>query len=198
MLNIAVLLFENFETLDVYGPVEIFGRLIDKYTIDFYSLNGGLIKNRHGVLVSTKKMDNLPNDLSVFIIPGGIGTRVEVDNKELIACIEKTALQSQYVLTICTGSALLAKTGLLNGRQATSNKRAFSWVKSNGLEVIWNPIARWVIDGKYYSSSGVSAGIDMSLGFVADQYGYDLAKQLAIEIEYIWNEDKNKDDFVAE
>src|SRR6185436_14084398 len=103
-----------------------------------------------------------------------------------------------YVLSVCTGSALLAKTGLLGGKKATSNKRVFSWVVTNGLNVLWDEKARWTVDGKYYTSSGVSAGIDMSLGFLADLQGIAFARQVALEMEYNWTEDKDNDTFKAQ
>ena len=197
-MNMAVLLFDNFETLDVYGPVEIFGRLVDYYSIKFYSLPGGLITNRHGVAVPTDTLENVKESLNIFLIPGGYGTRKEVDNKQLIEKITALSISSKYVLTVCTGSALLAKTGLLDNKRATSNKIAFDWVKNNGANVLWDKKARWTTDGKYYTSSGVSAGMDMSLGFLSDQHGNEIARRIALEIEYRWNEDKNNYSFIAD
>lgn len=197
-MEIAFLLFDNYETLDVFGPVEIFGRLVDRYTLKFYSLDGGLIKNKHGVSVMTEKLETAGKSPYMLLIPGGMGTRKEVDNKLLIQQIVETADASNYVLTVCTGSALLAKSGLLDGRQATSNKRAFSWVESTGPNVVWDKKARWKVDGKYYTSSGVSAGMDMALGFLADRHGIEFARNVAFEIEYNWIEDKDNDSFIAE
>ena len=194
-MNVGVLLFENFETLDVFGPVEIIGRLKDFYTITFYSLSGGLIKNSHGVSIATEKLESENNDLDIFIIPGGSGTRKEVDNISLIDSIRKISILSKYVLTICTGSALLAKTGLLDNRKATSNKRAFEWVIGNGKNVNWIKHARWIVDDKYYTSSGVSAGMDMALGFLCDLHGLEFARKTAFEIEYNWTEQKENDNF---
>jgi len=84
-------------------------------------------------------------------------------------------MKATYVLTVCTGSILLAKTGFLNGKQATSNKRLFSFTKRIP-GVNWIKKSRWVQDGSVYTSSGVSAGIDMALGFVSDQLGHNSAK----------------------
>jgi putative intracellular protease/amidase len=197
-MNIAVLLFDDFETLDVFGPVEVFGRLVDKYSLKFYSLNGGQIKNRHGVSINTEKLEDINNKLEIFLVPGGLGTRKEVENKLLVDKIKETSNLSKYVLTVCTGSALLARTGLLEGKRATSNKRAFDWVITNGTNVIWDNKARWTIDDKYYTSSGVSAGIDMSLGFLSDRHGIEFARRVAFEIEYLWTEDRNNDSFKTE
>jgi len=197
-MTIAVLLFDDFETLDVYGPVEVFGRLTDLYTIKFYSLDGGQIKNRHGVSALTEKLEYVYENLDIFIVPGGLGTRKEVENKVLIDKIKEIATFSKFVLTVCTGSALLAQTGLLDHKTATSNKRAFAWVVTNGANVNWNKKARWTIDDKFYTSSGVSAGIDMVLGFISDRHGIEFARRIAFEIEYSWNEDKDNDTFQVE
>jgi putative intracellular protease/amidase len=197
-MNIAVLLFEDFETLDAFGPVEVFGRLTELYTVTFYSLTGGLITNKHGVQISTKSIREIIDDIEIFIIPGGMGTRKEVENVPLIDKIKEVSTNSKYVFTVCTGSALLAKTGLLDNKKATTNKRAFSWVITNGVNVKWDKQARWVVDGKYYTSSGVSAGIDMALGFLNDRKGIEFARKVAYEIEYNWTEDKNNDTFKAE
>lgn len=197
-MNIAVLLFEDFETLDVYGPVEIFGRLKELYTVKFYSLTGGQINNQHGVKAVTQSIQEIENEIEIFLIPGGLGTRKEVDNLLLIDKIREISNNSKYVFTVCTGSALLARTGLLDHKKATTNKGAFSWVAGNGPQVNWDKQARWVVDGKYYTSSGVSAGMDMSFGFLSDIHGIDFARKVATDIEYFWTEDKDNDRFVAE
>ena len=102
------------------------------------------------------------------------------------------------MLTVCTGTSLLARTGLLDGKKATSNKKAFEWVKTNGKDVLWNERARWTVDGKYYTSSGVTAGMDMTLGFLEERHGIELALRIATDIEYLWIQDKDNDLFVAQ
>jgi len=194
-MNVGILLFEDFETLDVFGPVEILGRLKDIYTINFYSLPGGQIQNSHGVSILTKRLEEISNGIDIFLIPGGYGTRKEVNNNSLIGKIRQIAEESKFVFTVCTGSALLAKTGLLDGRIATSNKIAFPWVITNGENVNWLKKARWTVDGKYHTSSGVSAGMDMTLGFLSDIHGIEFARQVAVQIEYNWIEDKDNDNF---
>ncbi len=194
-MNVGVLLFEDFETLDVFGPVEILGRLKEFYVVNFYSLFGGQIKNGHGVSISTETLAEINNGVDIFLIPGGYGTRKEIDNVLLIDKIREISDLSNFVLTVCTGSALLAKTGLLDGRKATSNKRAFDWVMTNGENVNWLKKSRWTVDDKYYTSSGVSAGMDMTLGFLSDLHGIEFARQIAFQIEYNWIEDKDNDNF---
>ncbi|MEP7377055.1 MAG: DJ-1/PfpI family protein [Chitinophagaceae bacterium] len=194
-MNVAILLFEEFETLDVFGPVEILGRLKGKYQISFYSMSGGLVKNGHGVSILTQNIDEIINGVDIFLIPGGHGTRIEVDNIQLIDKIRTICQLSQFVFTVCTGTAILAKTGLLDGKKATSNKRAFDWVITQGENVNWIRKARWIKDGKFYTSAGVSAGMDMTLGFLEDMHGLEFARKTAFEIEYDWVENMEEDHF---
>lgn len=194
-MNVSILLFDDFETLDVFGPVEIFGRLKDHYQIQFYSEQGGLVKNNHGVAVQSEGIEKIKNDVAVFLIPGGYGTRREVNNTFLIEKIKAISESSKFVHTVCTGTSLLAKTGLLDGKRATSNKRAFDWVITQGEKVNWIRKARWTKDGKFYTSAGVSAGMDMTLGFLADVHGIDFARRVAFEIEYNWIENMEEDNF---
>ncbi|WP_193015296.1 MULTISPECIES: DJ-1/PfpI family protein [Gammaproteobacteria] len=189
-MKINILLFDNFETLDAFGPIEIFGR-IDDIEMQCISLNGGIVKSSQGVEILTQSISYS----DVILIPGGQGTRNLINNDFMINTIKSLAEKSQWCLTVCTGSALLAKTGLLDNRQATSNKRAWNWVISQSDKVLWQKKSRWCIDGKYYTSSGVSAGTDMALGFIADRHSHEVAEKLAWQIEYQWHQDKNSDPF---
>ena len=122
-MNVAILLFEEFETLDVFGPVEIFGRLKDHYKVSFYSMHGGLVKNSHGVSILSENLEEIKNGVDIFLIPGGYGTRIEVNNPELIDKIRTICQLSKFVLTVCTGSALLAKTGFWTGKKRPPIKK---------------------------------------------------------------------------
>lgn len=193
MININVLLFSEFETLDAFGPVEVFGR-VPEYRLHYVSIPGGTVISKQGMHVLTESAKEA--DLSgVLLVPGGQGTRPLVKEPAFIKSLKDMAMQSEYCLTVCTGSALLARTGLLDNRKATSNKNAMEWVRSVNTAVHWMDRARWVVDQKYYTSSGISAGMDMALGFIADRFGNNRAREIAQSIEYIWNSDPNEDQF---
>jgi putative intracellular protease/amidase len=193
---VDILLFDGFETLDAMGPVEVFGRLPEHYKISCRSLAGGTATSVHNVAFVTTPF--LPGASGgILLIPGGMGTRALVKDANFIAEVKKLCESARYVLTVCTGSALLAKTGLLDGRRATTNKIAFGWASSQGGSARWEKRARWVADGKYYTSSGVSAGIDMALGFLEDRHGKSAAAAAARQIEYLWNDDRENDPFAA-
>lgn len=195
MKDIIIILFNDFETLDVFGPAEIFGRLSDLFNLRFFSIKGGFITSAQKVQVVTESIEKLNSKNYILLIPGGIGTRELINDENYIDKLKELAKNAEYILTVCTGSALFSKTGLLNNKKATSNKRVFSWAATLSPEVIWIKKARWVKDGNIYTSSGVSAGIDMSLGFVSDIINYETAKKVGNEIEYEWKEDSQWDPF---
>jgi putative intracellular protease/amidase len=192
-MNINFLLFNDFETLDLFGPVEVFGKT-EECSLNYFSIHGGNIINKDNVQIITESINKIEK-YDVLLIPGGIGTRVLVNDNEFIYELKKLIRKSSWCLTVCTGSALLAKTGLLDNYEATSNKAAFEWVKKKKKKVKWKNIARWVVDGKYYTSSGVSDGIDMSLGFVCDRFGEEIARKIAKRIEHEWNNNRGNDIF---
>lgn len=193
--RVDILLFDKFETLDVFGPVEILGRLPDVFKLNFISLNGGLVESSQKVRVDTNLYTSENNIERILFIPGGSGTREKINDNNFINFIKGISEQAKYVMTVCTGSALLARTGVLNEKKATSNKRAFKWVTDQGKDVLWVKEARWVQYENIYTSSGVSAGMDMTLGFIKDIMGKEKALEISQGIEYFWNEDSNYDPF---
>ena len=191
-MRIHFLLFDGFETLDLFGPVEILSR-IPEADPRYLSVTGGDIVSAQQTCIHTERLDTLSG--GVLLVPGGRGTRPLVRDASFLAALQTAGKTADHVLSVCTGSALLAAAGLLNGRQATSNKRALDWVKSVSDRVRWLDRARWAVDGKFYTSSGVSAGMDMCLAFIRDIYGETPAREIAQAIEYIWNDDPARDDF---
>jgi putative intracellular protease/amidase len=192
-MDINCLIFNDFETLDLFGPVEVFGKFED-CCMKFFSLCGGKVMNKDNVQIITENINQIEK-YDVLIIPGGQGTRILVDDNEFIQSLKIIAEKMSWCLTVCTGSALLAKTGLLDDIEATSNKISFEWVKKNGENAKCKYKARWAVHEKYYTSSGISAGIDMSLGFVHDNFGEGKAREIAKRMEYEWNDNKHNDIF---
>ncbi len=191
--DVNALLFEGYETLDVFGPAEILAHVGD-YRLRWFSRGGGEVVNAQGLRVLAEPL-SAADPRGALLLPGGRGTRPLAGDGEFLAALRELADASTYCLSVCTGSALLAGCGALDGREATSNKRALDWVTSCGEKVLWRGQARWVADGKFYTSSGVSAGMDMALGFVADRFGRERAAEIARQIEYRWNDDPDDDPF---
>jgi len=197
MISFNVVLFDDYEILDAFGPVEIIGKMPKTYSLGYFSMNGGSVLSSQQLSVNTRPFSDMDTS-GILLLPGGMGTRKLVNDMTFIAQIKILSENASYVLSVCTGSALLAKTGLLNGKNATSNKLAFDWVCDNGNDVNWIRKARWVNDDKYYTSSGVSAGIDMTLGFISDIHGEKTAGEICRCTEYIWNKSKTNDPFADE
>ncbi|WP_304545176.1 DJ-1/PfpI family protein [Sulfurimonas microaerophilic] len=192
--KIGVLLFPEFELLDVFGPLEMYGIRPEVFEICMVSQNIGNVVSKQGPKV-VAEYDFNSSDYDIIMIPGGMGTRKEVENPKILEWIQIQSKDAKYITSICTGSALLAKSGLLNGVHATTNKRAFNWVISQGSQVLWKKEARWVEDGRYFTSSGISAGMDMTLGLISKILGTQEALAIANEVEYEWHSDPSWDPF---
>lgn len=195
MRTLTALLFDDFETLDLFGPIEMFGCLPEHYRIQFASMTGSVTRSKHGVSMQTVAIAKLEHQTDILLIVGGMGTRQQVNNTAFLQTLTTMVHGADWVLSVCTGSALLAKSGVLDGMRATSNKLAWQWVISQSSQVNWIEQARWVVDDKFYTSSGVSAGIDMALGFIADRHGIDTVRRTANYTEYRWQENSDIDDF---
>lgn len=195
--TLGVALFDKFELLDVFGPCEAYGLrdLGGAFQIIMTAAQAGPVASAQGPRAQADcALKDCP-PLDLILVPGGIGTRREVENPDLLDWLRDRAARAEVVSSVCTGAALLARAGLLDGRRATTNKRAFGWVESQGPNVNWIKSARWVEDGRFWTSSGVSAGIDMALAIVARLAGPDAAEQAARVMEYEWHRDAGGDPF---
>ena len=194
-LSLAVVLFDDFELLDVFGPLEMFGMYPEQFSIHLVAEKNTVVTSAQG---PRSVLDHHFSDevaFDILLVPGGRGTRVEVENPVILAWLQAQSKTAQFVTSVCTGSALLAKAGLLDGRRATGNKLSFSFVESQGPDVDWQKQARWVEDGHFFTSSGVSAGIDMSLALIENIMSEEAADQAATWAEYEWHKDPRWDPF---
>jgi transcriptional regulator GlxA family with amidase domain len=193
--TLAVVLFPQFELLDVFGPLEMWGGLPNEIEIHIVAEAAGPVSSTQGPRAVAEHGWAASPPFDLLLVPGGIGTREEVNNAALIAWLAERAQQAALIMSVCTGAALLARAGLLDGVKATTNKRAFSWVVAQGPRVHWVPEARWVRDGRYATSSGVAAGIDMTLAVIEELFGKEQSEELATRTEYDWHRDPSWDPF---
>ena len=195
--RLGAILYESFELLDLYGPLEMFGCLAPAVEIVTVAQTKGPVASTPGVAtVATFDFDDCP-PLDLLLLPGGIGTVRELGNPALLDFLRKRSPEAEVTMSVCSGSALLARAGLLDGRAATSNKVYFQLAASQSDRVKWKTAARWVEDGPFATSSGVSAGTDMALAVIARLYGRERAEQIAIQTEYTWHTDADRDPFAA-
>ena len=134
-------------------------------------------------------------ELDLLLLPGGVGTVPELANEALLGFLRERCPKTDVNMSVCSGSALFAKAGLLDGLRATSNKMFFSLASSQSDQVDWVEQARWVDAGQYVTSSGVSAGTDMALAVIERLFGAERAQQVAAFTEYQWHTDADVDPF---
>jgi transcriptional regulator GlxA family with amidase domain len=193
--TLGIVLYPRFELLDVYGPVEMFGNVGSKLKVVMVAQAAGPVPSAQGPkVVADYGFDNCP-DLDLILVPGGIGTVQQLGNVRALDWLRQRAGRAEIVMSVCTGSALLARAGLLDGRRATSNKQHFGFAVAQGPKVNWVKEARWVDDGDRVTSSGVTAGIDMALHVIARLYGEATAQRLADGTEYRWHRGPTPDPF---
>lgn len=191
---LGAVLYENFELLDLYGPLEMFGCIGPDLRIVTVAEKPGPVRSWPGpTTVAEHGFDDAPA-LDLILVPGGLGTRSQLDTP-IIPFLRDRAPAAEITMSVCTGSALLAKAGLLDGRRATSNKMVFDFARSQSEKVEWVEEARWVEDGPFVTSSGVSAGTDMALAVIARLWGRDRAEAIANVTEYEWQTDPTQDPF---
>ncbi|KAL6801364.1 class I glutamine amidotransferase-like protein [Trichoderma sp. SZMC 28013] len=203
----AVALFSGFQALDVFGPLDALNILsltnplelsLLSTTLDPVSTLIGNAPSPGAIgqsIVPTHTYQDAPKDIEVLLIPGGKGTRDLELTQPVVDFIEATFPSLRFFLTVCTGSSVAARSGVLDGKNATSNKLAFDWVTTQGPNVKWVRHARWVQDGNIWTSSGVSAGIDMIYAFISDQYGEEAASTVATMSEYTRDTNSTNDPF---
>ncbi|MHB8659961.1 MAG: DJ-1/PfpI family protein [Solirubrobacteraceae bacterium] len=195
--QITAVLFPGFELLDVFGPLEIFGVLKDQFRLALIGPESGPVRSAQGPEVIAEHSYQDAPRAAMVLVPGGMGTRPLVNDHDLLGWLARWSSGAEIITSVCTGSAVLAAAGLLDGYRATSNKRAFAWACEQGPGVDWVSQARWVQDRNRWTSAGVAAGMDMALALVARLHGDRLAESVADGIELEWHRDPAWDPFAA-
>ncbi len=193
--TLGAILYPQFELLDLYGPLEMFGCLGSKLRIVTVAEQEGPVSSTPGpATVAEHSFANAP-PLDLLLVPGGLGTFPQLKNEALLGFLRERAPRAEVAMSVCTGSALFAAAGLLDGRRATTNKQFFDMTIASGPATKWVREARWVTDGNLVTSSGVSAGTDMALAVIAQLFGQPAAQDIADVTEYEWQKDATRDPF---
>lgn len=201
-LSVGVIVYEHTTPLDYFGPLQYF----DKLSAVGVDVRMSTIGQKAGLMRSSE--DGIPyhathdyKDLhgaqfDVILIPGGTTTGV-IGDPDFMKFITEQAKRADYVLSVCTGGRILAATGLLDGKSATTNKMSFGEISATYPQVKWQGKARWVVDGNMWTSSGIAAGIDLGYAFIADVFGKAVATLLAFNLEIVPNIDPSNDPYAV-
>lgn len=184
-MTAGIVIFDRVEELDFVGPWEMLNM--------WRQVAGGppcvLVAQNSAPVVCAKGMSVNPTtdfehcpELDYLLVPGGQGTRTEVQNSRLLEFVASRASRCQAVLSVCTGAFVLHAAGLLSGKRATTHLASLNRLRALGdIDVVEE---RFVRDGKIWSSSGVSAGIDLTLAFIASVAGAEVAGKVQYYAEY--------------
>ncbi len=198
-LSVGIVIFDQVEVLDFCGPFEVFSvttNMVEQQHTDkkgpFHVFTiaeqSRLVATRGGMLVQPHFTIADHPHIDIIIVPGGFGTRKEIDNPVLMEWLAKVTRQTRLTTSVCTGSFLLAKVGVLAGHSATTHWASLDRFAQAFPQVQVQREVRWVDDGTVITSAGVSAGIDMSLHVVEHLLGREQAEQTARQMEYVWQE----------
>ncbi len=197
-LTTAVLVFDDVEVLDFCGPFEVFGaarrdearRREEPSPFDVFTVaeTDAPVTATGGLRVLPKHTFDTCPAPDVLVVPGGWGTRREVDNPRLIGWIADRSKGAKLVTSVCTGSFLLAHAGLLAGRRATTHWASLDRMRATFPDVTVEDRLQWVEDGAVMTSAGIAAGIDMAVVAVARLIGEPIARATARHMEYPYPE----------
>lgn len=197
MKTLAAFVFPGFETLDYFGPIEMLGGYGQETEIITVARTLDPVASVHGQRIVPDRAITETDRYDLLLIPGGDAALEAAKDPALMDWIRNVSATAERVMAVCTGTVLLGMTGVLDGHRATTNKMDFNATVPLAPNVDWVKEARWVQDGKFYTSSGVSAGMDMALAVMADLFGMEMADRIALGSEYEWHKEPSRDPFAA-
>jgi transcriptional regulator GlxA family with amidase domain len=189
--NLAILIFDDVEVLDFCGPFEVFSvaaRRRDPPAFNVYTVAERAIPvlTRGGLSVNPQfTITNCPPP-DILLVPGGLGTRRQVNNPALLDWIGRCAGTTELTLSVCTGALLLGKLGLLDELQATTHHGSFALLREIAPRATVLEEQRFLDNGRVITSAGIAAGIEMSLHVVSRLLSPDDAAATAAHMEYPW------------
>ncbi|WP_080056383.1 DJ-1/PfpI family protein [Spirosoma aerolatum] len=180
--TIGIFVYNGFNTLDAIGPYQVLSEL-SGVDIFFVAKEKGIVKNQKGLKVQVDRSFADVAQLDILVIPGGaIETFQQTQDTTVLNWVRKINRRSVYTTSVCTGGWILGATGLLKGKNATTN-----WYRAQEMLTLYGATfkpERYVQDGKFWTSAGVSAGIDMALAIVNDLMGEKYTKAAMLDLEY--------------
>lgn len=192
--HVAILLFDEVEVLDFAGPFEVFS-VTDElagysaFNVSTVAETPGTLRARNGLkIIPDHTLESVPAP-QILVIPGGHGTRALLKKPSLIECVRRTARQAEIIASVCTGSLVLARAGLLDGLEATTHYENLADLAQLAPTAQVRADRRFLDHGHIATAAGISAGIDLSLHLVARLHDVATAERTARYMEYPWRND---------
>ncbi|WP_084736421.1 DJ-1/PfpI family protein [Cystobacter ferrugineus] len=173
-------LFEGITQLDLTGPYEVLGRA-PGFHCELVAKQSSPVRSDRGLLLVPTRTISEAAPCELLVVPGGPGIDAALGDPQWVDFVRSQAAQARWVFGICTGSLLLGAAGLLKGRKASCHWLARDLLAHFGATPVND---RTTVDGKYFTSGGVTAGIDMALRVVASVLDQEAAEQIQLQLEY--------------
>lgn len=196
--SVGIILFDDVEVLDFCGPFEVFSvtrtdvggmeEPASPYEVHLIAETDGQVRTVGGMRVTAHASFARCPSLDVLVVPGGWGTRAQLGNAAMLRFLQDQASAASLVTSVCTGSLLLARAGLLEGRRATTHWQVLDLMQEMFPNVRVERSLHVVEDGEILTSAGISAGIDMAIRVVTRQLGEAVARATARYMEYPYPE----------
>jgi transcriptional regulator GlxA family with amidase domain len=183
---IAIAAFPGVTLLDISGPAQVFAELEaielpgPGYSLSYLSTAGGLLSTDVGMMIDTIPISSVrPDQVDTLLIPGGPGIWEMRNDERLMKWIAQTLPKARRVASVCLGAFALAWTGVLDGKRAVTHWRYCPRLQDSFPNIRVEPNAIFVKDGRVWSSAGVSAGIDLALAMIEEDFGHTIALDVA-------------------
>jgi transcriptional regulator GlxA family with amidase domain len=178
MRKVVVAVFDGFQSLDAFGPIEVFRGA--GYEIELAALTTGPVRASNGTSILVERaLRSVRGPIDTLVVAGGEGTRNEEIVPELSAAIARIAPHARRVASVCTGAFVLAAAGVLDGRRCVTHWAHCERLASRYPQLTVDPDPIFVRDGNVWTSAGVTSGIDLALALVEDDHGSELARRIA-------------------
>lgn len=201
--NIGLFAYADMQALDLVGPLDVFGaanaraELNPPYQLCIIGLDDGVVRAENGLSVAPGyTLDSAPS-LDTLLIPGGIGSRTLNTNARLMAWMRERASTTRRMVSVCTGLYILAATGLLDGRHVTTHWRFAGELARHYPALRIEPDRLFLRDGKFATSGGLTAGMDLALALVEEDLGAHMALTVARDLVMYVKRPGNQTQFSA-
>lgn len=189
MLNIGIFLFNDIELLDFAGPYEVFSvatELQDNALFNVFTIteDGAGIRSVNGLRVMPDYDFKNHPQIDVLVVPGGNGTKIEMTKDTVLQWLKEQYTHSQITMSVCSGTRLLGKIGLLDNLKITTHHEVIADMRMIVPSAMIEENVKFVDNGKILTSAGISAGIELSLYVVAKLFGKEVANKAAAYMEY--------------
>lgn len=182
-MNVGMFIYDDVQALDVVGPLDVFASVNERcpasYDLFTISLDGKSVRAENGLQMTPSFSVQDAPPMDTFLIAGGVGSRRMGQNRELLEWVSGRAATARRVVSICTGIYILAATGLLDARRATTHWAFAEDIKQKYPRIHMDADLLFVDDGKFYTSGGLCAGIDLALSLVEADRGSGTALEVA-------------------